>query len=79
MPQRWRLNLASRVVQVADVFDALRTHRPYRSAMPLEKIKRIMLNEDGSGFDSELVRIFFEKVAPDEDLSPAENAGETTS
>jgi putative nucleotidyltransferase with HDIG domain len=78
VPEGWKLNLASRVVQVADVFDALRTHRPYRAAMPLQKIKEIMLKDERSGFDSDLVQIFFQSVVPDEDLTPTINQGEAT-
>ena len=79
VPQGWKLNLASRVVQVADVFDALRTHRPYRSAMPLEKIKAIMLEDERSGFDTELVKIFFQSVVTEEIATSPPLPEETTS
>jgi putative nucleotidyltransferase with HDIG domain len=62
-PPGWRLSLASRVVQMADVFDALRTNRPYRAAVPPAKIREIMRNEVGSMFDADLLTIFLREVA----------------
>ena len=62
IPSGWQLNLASRVVQVADVFDALRTTRPYRKAMPLAKIIDIMVGDVGAFFDADLLQVFLEKV-----------------
>ena len=54
----------ARIVAVADVFDALRMDRPYRSGMPLEKV--VALIEDGSGtqFDPEVVAAFLQFIAP---------------
>jgi len=62
VPRGWKLNLASRVVQVADVFDALRTHRPYRPALPLPKIFELMQGDAGTMFDPDLLEIFFRNV-----------------
>ena len=62
VPNNWRLNLASRIVQLADVFDALRTNRPYRPGLPLPKIVELMKTEVGSFFDADLVKVFFEEV-----------------
>ena len=62
VPRGWRLNLASRVVQLADVFDALRTNRPYRAGMPLPKIIELIKSEVGTFFDADLVKVFFEDV-----------------
>jgi len=62
VPKGWKLNLASRIVQVADVFDALRSHRPYRSALPLSDIFEIMW-KDRAAFDSDLLNVFFQFLA----------------
>ena len=35
-------HLCSQIVQLADVYDAMRTHRPYRPAMSLDQTTRIM-------------------------------------
>jgi putative nucleotidyltransferase with HDIG domain len=61
-PPKWKLNLASRIVQLADVFDALRTNRPYRAAVPIERIREIMRNDFDSPLDSWLLNLLFREV-----------------
>jgi putative nucleotidyltransferase with HDIG domain len=41
------LNIPSRILAVADVFDALSQDRPYRPAMPLEQVLGILKKEGG--------------------------------
>jgi HD-GYP domain-containing protein (c-di-GMP phosphodiesterase class II) len=43
---------------VCDVFDALRTRRPYREAWPLEKVVSYLHELAGVEFDRELVDVF---------------------
>jgi putative nucleotidyltransferase with HDIG domain len=50
--------LASRMVHVCDVFDALSTTRPYREAWPLDKVLAYLEERSGSEFDPELVTTF---------------------
>ena len=50
--------LASRLVHVCDVFDALSTTRPYREAWPLEKVLAYLEERAGTEFDPELVVAF---------------------
>jgi HD-GYP domain-containing protein (c-di-GMP phosphodiesterase class II) len=68
----WKQNLASRIIQVADVYDALRTNRPYRRGLPLPQIIQIMQSGAGSTFDTDLLELFFEYVMPRQnaDLTP---------
>ena len=62
-PARGRsTHLASRIVQLADVYDALGTHRPYRVAMPAEKIRQIMSDRRGNAYESDLFDVFFHMV-----------------
>ena len=72
-PAGWRLNLGSRIVQLADVFDALRTNRPYRAALPVPRIREIMRNDVGTVFDATLLTVFFQQVLNRKvpDLAPA--------
>ncbi len=49
---------ASRLVHVCDVFDALRTRRPYREAWPLEKALAYLRDQAGTEFDPEFVEPF---------------------
>jgi HD-GYP domain-containing protein (c-di-GMP phosphodiesterase class II) len=46
-----QIELDTRIVSVADVFDALTADRPYRAAMPVEKALGIMRADVGSSFD----------------------------
>jgi putative two-component system response regulator len=50
--------LLTRIVSVADVFDALSTDRPYRKALTLEECKSIMTEEAHAGkLDGQLVAV----------------------
>lgn len=49
------LSLASRILCVADVCDALRASRPYREGLPDERVLEIMQREAGSALDVECV------------------------
>jgi putative nucleotidyltransferase with HDIG domain len=50
--------LASRLVHVCDVYDALRTRRPYRDAWESEKVMAYLVERSGSEFDPDLVNGF---------------------
>lgn len=50
--------LASRVVHVCDVYDALRTKRPYRDAWESEKVIAYLTERAGAEFDPDLVNVF---------------------
>ncbi len=62
VPKGWRLSMASRIVQMADVFDALRTDRPYRPGLPVTKIVEIMQKDVGTFFDADLLDVFLRDV-----------------
>ena len=47
-----RLSLEMRIIAVADIFDALAAKRPYRDAMPLEKVFSIMREETPRAIDA---------------------------
>ena len=49
---------ASKLVHVCDVFDALRTRRPYREAWPLDKVVGYLQELAGAEFDPDLVQVF---------------------
>ncbi len=52
--------LLARVIQVADIWDAITSSRSYRPAMPREKALRIMREEAGTTMDPKLVEAFME-------------------
>jgi putative nucleotidyltransferase with HDIG domain len=50
--------VASRLVHVCDVYDALSTRRPYRDAWPPEKTMQYLEERAGTEFDPDLVAVF---------------------
>jgi len=57
-----RPHLASQIVHVADVFDALRTNRPYRGALEDATVRSILIDGSGKAFDPGLVDLFLARV-----------------
>ena len=51
--------LEGRITAVADVFDALSSHRPYKPAYPIDKCFMILQSESGSHFDPKVIEAFF--------------------
>lgn len=54
--------LAARILCVADVYDALTSHRPYRRAFEQEHALRLMASDTGRAFDPEVLTRFFRIV-----------------
>jgi putative nucleotidyltransferase with HDIG domain len=54
--------LAARIFTVVDVWDALRSDRPYRPAIPVEEARKIIQQESGTHFDPRIVEVFLSEV-----------------
>jgi putative two-component system response regulator len=54
-----KIHIFARIVMVVDVFDALASERPYKPALPLEKVILIMQEGRESFFDPTLLDLFF--------------------
>jgi putative nucleotidyltransferase with HDIG domain len=52
--------LGARIIAVADAFDAMTTNRPYRKALPMDKVVKEMKDFSGIQFDPHIVEIFIE-------------------
>lgn len=50
--------LFGRIVAIADVFDALKSERPYKKAFDDDKVKEIFAKDSGKHFDPALTEIF---------------------
>ncbi len=57
-PPGWKLNVASQMTAIADVFDAMRTRRCYQEPSPPHKIANLLLSKSGSEFNPLLVQNF---------------------
>lgn len=55
--KRDRIPLEARIVTLADVFDALTTSRPYKSAYSFDESMKTIESEAGTAFDPKLVEI----------------------
>ena len=54
---------ASKLVHVCDVYDALRTNRPYRAAWPAPKVLDYVEERAGTEFEPEVARRFVKMMA----------------
>ena len=52
------LNLCTMIVSIADVFDALRSTRPYREGLASDRVKAIMGRQDDPSFNQPLLKRF---------------------
>src|SRR2546422_7210405 len=53
-----KLNLCTMIVSIADVFDALRSTRPYRKALATDRIRNIMGEQGSPAFNQPLLKRF---------------------
>lgn len=58
----WQTNIVSQMISIADVFDALRTKRPYREAVPPDEVERILRLGSGVSFNPFLLERFLEGI-----------------
>jgi putative nucleotidyltransferase with HDIG domain len=70
--------LASRLVHVCDVYDALRTRRPYRDAWESEKVTAYLIERAGTEFDPDLVNAFTQMLQHGETQVSSLEAENTT-
>jgi len=57
-----QIPLPARLFAIVDVWDALRSDRPYRSAWPRQKTRQYVLEQSGKHFDPEVVRVFLRAI-----------------
>ncbi|PIE65566.1 MAG: two-component system response regulator [Desulfobacterales bacterium] len=50
--------LSARIMSIADVYDALRSKRPYKAPYSHEKSKKIIIENSGTLFDPQLIDVF---------------------
>ena len=60
--------IAARIVAIADVFDALTSKRPYKSAWPLDKTFGFLEANAGTHFDPDLIGVFMKQKSEITDI-----------
>jgi putative nucleotidyltransferase with HDIG domain len=55
-------NIVSQIIAVADVYDALRSKRPYREPMSHDQIIMVMTNESGTTFNPYIIKCFLKLI-----------------
>jgi len=58
----WTPNIASQMISVADVFDAMRSRRAYQEPQPMSKIEEILKGGAGKAFNPKLIENFFRLI-----------------
>jgi HD-GYP domain-containing protein (c-di-GMP phosphodiesterase class II) len=58
----WTPNIASQMISVADVFDAMRSRRSYQEPQPMSKIESVLKGGAGKAFNPKLVENFFKLI-----------------
>ena len=77
VPAGWKMHLSSRIVQVADVFDALRTDRPYRAGMSLQEALEILYKDAGTRYEQALLDAFTQRVVGNTQCEKSEAGSDT--
>lgn len=58
----WTPNIVSQLICVADVFDAMRSTRSYREAIPLNEVESTLLKGKGTSFNPMVVDLFIKMI-----------------
>jgi HD-GYP domain-containing protein (c-di-GMP phosphodiesterase class II) len=58
----WQPNIASQIIAISDVFDAMRSKRSYQEAFSLEKIESVLKTGSGKAFNPKLVDHFLKMI-----------------
>lgn len=77
-----QIPLAARIFTVVDVWDALRSDRPYRKALPEERVLTMLAEQSGTHFDPDIVQVFLRMLTTEKQFSdspPARRAAQRRS
>jgi HD-GYP domain-containing protein (c-di-GMP phosphodiesterase class II) len=66
----WRPTLVSQMIAISDMFDAMRSRRPYQEPKPVDKIIAILKKDSGTAFNPHLVENFISLLEPTPAATP---------
>lgn len=58
----WKPHFVSQIISIADIYDALRSNRPYRARLEHDQIMGILRHDAGIGLNPQLVEVFIEML-----------------
>jgi putative nucleotidyltransferase with HDIG domain len=58
----WKPHFVSQIISIADIYDALRSNRPYRARLEHEEIIGILRHDAGNGLNPEMVDVFIDML-----------------
>lgn len=58
----WKPHWVSQLVSIADIYDALRSRRPYRESLPQQQVFDILIKDSGTVLNPEFVTRFIDMV-----------------
>ncbi|TCO68249.1 HD-GYP domain-containing protein [Marinisporobacter balticus] len=59
-----KINKLSKIVAIADTYDAMVSDTPYRKALPANEAIELIMGSAGGNFDFDMVRVFIKKIIP---------------
>jgi len=60
--QSWKPHFVSQMISIADIYDALRSNRPYRTRLEHDEIIGILRHDAGIGLNPKLVEVFIDML-----------------
>lgn len=65
-----QIPLAARLFTIVDIWDALRSNRPYRAAWPEDKVRAYLREQSGKFFDPAVVEVFLAMLQREDEIAP---------
>ena len=65
-----QISLDVKIISIVDAFDAMTTDRPYRKALPMNKVIEELCSNAGTQFDPKLVKVFLKLIEKNRTVRP---------
>lgn len=64
-----KIPLGSKIIAIADTFDALTSNRAYRKAFSIQKVFDIMRDGEGTQWDADIMKCFLENISKEKTIN----------
>lgn len=65
----WKPHIASQIISIVDIYDALRSNRPYRAPLEHDQIVSVLRDGSVTGLNPSLVEIFIEMITEEKTIN----------